>query len=363
VRLPLDAVEREMARLWGEEARQSHTPRMGLLTLVALASEPGLVHRAQQAMREVAQAHPSRTVVAAWTPGAPAAITADVALHRAGPDAPACGDAITLEAVGGAREWLPEAVDRLALPDLPICMWWVGDLPDHDHLFDRMVAGADMVVVNSEEMDLRDLETLSSIADRSRDRYALADLTWIRLRSLRDLVARFFDDEAARVRLPDLERVHIAFAPRPGELDVPSAQALLLFGWTASVLSLEPDGVRWTRGDGWAEALLGSVAARFEPRPRSDVAAGSIQYVAFECGGAHFEIERQADPRVFRWLREVPGAPVSPQMLRVEMHEETALLVRCLEHQDRDRLLETSLRTGSRIARPIAPRLSLPPEI
>jgi glucose-6-phosphate dehydrogenase assembly protein OpcA len=198
VRLQLDAVEHEIGRLWQEEARRSEAARVELSTLVALVSEPGLLDRAVKVAQKVALAHPSRTIVVVWKDGPEGTITADAALHQAGPSGAPCGDAITLEAVGAAREWLPQNIDRLILSDLPVCLWWVGDLPDFDNLFDRAVLSADLVIVNSGEMDLRDLEKLSTIAGRSRGRYALADLTWIRLRPLQELVARFFDDESSR---------------------------------------------------------------------------------------------------------------------------------------------------------------------
>jgi glucose-6-phosphate dehydrogenase assembly protein OpcA len=331
------------------------------LTLVALVSEPSLLERAQKVVAEVVRAHPSRTIVAVWKGGEKPAITADVALHRAAASAPACGDAITLEAVGDGREWLPENVDRLALPDLPRCVWWVGDLPDFDRLFDRFVVDADLVVVNSGEMDLRDLEKLSTIALRLREGCALSDLTWIRLRPLQELVARFFDDERVLGCLPALERVTIEFAPREVELDVASTQAGLLFGWIANALSLRSEAVQWKQEEGWGEARLGRIVARFERRLRRDVPAGTILRVAFEGDGARFEIERQEDPQVFRWSREVPGVPTPPQTLRIGIHEEAKLLTRCLERPQRDPLLENSLHMASRIVRPVAPRLSKRP--
>jgi glucose-6-phosphate dehydrogenase assembly protein OpcA len=362
VRLALEGVEREVARLWEEEARRSQAPRIALQTIVALVSEPRLLERAQRVMNAVAAVHPSRSIVAVWRDGAEAAITADVALHRSAAG-DACGDAIGVEAVGTAREWLPENVDRLALSDLPVCVWWVGDLPDFDDLFDRMVVSADQVIVNSGEMDLRDLEKLASIAARSRGRYALADLTWIRLRTLQELVARFFDDDGARACLGGIGRVTLQFAPREGEADVASTQAGLLFGWMAHVLGLDPEGVRWTRGATWGEARLAAgVVARFEHVPRGDVWPGAVTRVEVVCGEARFEVRRGADdPRSFVWTREVPGSPMPPHTLRVGPFDEAALLTRCLERPKRDKLLEASLDVGSRIVRPVAPRLSAPP--
>lgn len=358
MRLSLDAVEVEIAGLWEEEARRSGGARVELLTLVALVSDLALYDRATAVVAAAARAHPSRTIVVTWTQSSPAGITADATLHRVSVGGAACGDAIVLEATGVAREWLPENVERLALPDLPVCVWWVGDLPDFDRLFDRMVVSADVVVVNSGEMDLRDLEKLSTIVKRFRGDCALNDLTWIRLRPVQDLIARFFDDPTARACLTAIERVTIEFAPREGSEDVTSTQAGLLFGWMANALSLATEAVVWRRGEGWSEAVFGKVVGRFASCPRGDVPQGSILRVLIECDGARFEIERQEDPQVFRWSREAPGAPVPPQTLRIGIPEEGTLLVRCLERPKRDRLLETSLHVATRIVRPVAPRLS-----
>ncbi len=356
--LSLKVAEAELARLWQDEAH-SKGPRIELMTLVALVSEPELLGRAQEVLGNVVRTHPSRTIAVVWKNGSTPSITADVALHRLTAGGAAFGDAILLEATGAAREWLPENVRRFILPDLPVCVWWVGDLPDFDCLFERMVVGADLVVVNSAEMDLRDLQKLSAVASRPSESYAIADLAWIRLRSLQDLVARFFDDDAGCRCLSSVARIAIDFAP-PAHDDVASTQAGLLFGWMAHALSLPLGSVAWSRADSWAEAKLGSVAARFERRPRGDVPPGSVLKVAIESADARFEVERQAEPQIFRWAREIPEGATPAQMLRLGMHDETTLLERALGSPKRDPLLEVSLRAASRIVQSVAPRPSSP---
>jgi glucose-6-phosphate dehydrogenase assembly protein OpcA len=359
----LDQVERELARLW-DEARTTGGSRAALMTLVALVSEPRLLERAQTALSEVVRNQPARTITAVWREGASPSISAEVAIHRPAGAAVVCGDSITLEAIGTARDWLPGNAERLALPDLPVCVWWLGDLPDFDNLFDRMVVGADLVVVNTGEMDLRDLQKLSSIASRAKGRFAVADLTWIRLRTMQEMIARFFDDAEGQRHLPELERILIEVAPKPDEKDATSTQAGLLFGWIAAVLGLAPESAQWKRGEGWAEARVGKVLARFEQKPRNDVRPGVITRIVMEAGKAHFAIDRQDDPRVYRWSRDLPGVATAPHTLRVGAFEESSLLARCIERPKRDLMFETSLRVGSRIMLPVAPRLSaLPPAV
>jgi glucose-6-phosphate dehydrogenase assembly protein OpcA len=367
VNVTLEHAERELSALWGEETRRTGAPRIGLMTLVALVAELPLLERAQEVIARVVQTYPSRTIVASCREGDDAPrISASVALHRSRPDAPARGDAITLEAWGTAREWLPDNVERLALTDLPVCVWWVGDLPDFDRLFERSLVAADLVVVNSGEMDLRDLEKLADIAVRARGRYALSDLTWFRLRPLLDLIARFFDDVPSAALARRLQRLTIDFVPLdrpvPGRpLDVASTGAALLLGWIAHALALPLEAPRWSRTEEAAEVALGPFVARFVRRSRVDVRAGSVLRVALEAEGARFEIDRQDDPCVFCWTREITGTPVTSQTLRIEIPDEAELLVHSLERTKRDPLFEASLESASRIVRLVAPRLSVRP--
>jgi glucose-6-phosphate dehydrogenase assembly protein OpcA len=369
VKIPLEGVERAITKLWEEEATKSSAPRLELMTVVALVSDPGLLDRAKKAVSDLVCSQAARTIVAVAYPsvaggGGEAEITAEASLHRRTTDSPARGDAIVLEATGAAREWLPENVDRLALPDLPVCIWWVGDLPDYDDLFDRLLGIADVVVVNSCEMDLRDLEKLDGLVARSRDRFALSDLTWFRLRPLQELIARFFDDDSARACLSSLSRVRITFTPRENEQDAASTQAGLLFGWIVHALGLptDPAGVRWHREPAWSEATVCGVIFHFDREDRPEVPCGTILGVRFECESARFAIERQKDdPDAFRWSREVPGVATPAQTFRVAIHDESTLLIRCLERPKHDRLLEASLHAGSRAVRPVAPRLSSRP--
>lgn len=364
--IPLETAERGLSQLWDDETRRTGAPRIGLMTLVALVAEPELVERAKAVIGAFVRTYPSRTIVATCRPGGAPEIGASVALHRVRPDAPARGDAIVLDAVGAGREWLPDNVERLALPDLPICLWWVGDLPDFDRLFERSLVAADVVVVNSGEMDLRDLEKLADIAARARGRYALTDLAWHRFRPLQDLVARFFDGSPSAGIARRLERLTVDFVPldrpAPGRpVDVASTSAGLLLGWIAHVLALPVEAPRWSRTEDAAEVALGSFIARFVRRSRGDVPPGSILGVALEAEGARFEVERQDDPCVFRWLRQIAGSPTTSQTFRIEIPDESELLIRCLERPRRDPLLEASLDAASRIVRLVAPRLSARP--
>jgi glucose-6-phosphate dehydrogenase assembly protein OpcA len=367
MKVELKNVEKELAKLWEADASRARAARVELFTLVALVSEPRLLDRANAVLAKVAHVHECRTIAALWKPG-DAAITADIDLHR-DPDNKneACGDAIVLEAMGDARDWLPGNVDRLLLPDLPAAIWWVGDLPDADDLFDRMVRRADVVLVNSAEMDLRDLEKLSQVVRACAGAHAFMDLTWVRLRGMQDLVARFFDDPHARPYLDSLEEVTFAYSPRDNETDVASTRAGLLLGWMGAALGFVADTAKWTRSANGGELVVGrengtTVKLRFVQEKRTGVHDGAITRIEMKCaaGGkrARFELARQEDPNVMQWSCEVPDVATPTQMLKFASHDEADLLTRTLERPSRDRLLEASLRSAMMLVRPVAPRLS-----
>ncbi len=369
MRVELKDVENELAKMWDAEASRSRSARVELFTLVALVSDPALLERAKSVVAKVAHVHDCRTIIAVWKSGDAPAISADIELHR-NPEHKheACGDGIVIEAVGSAREWLPGNVDRLLLPDLPAHVWWVGDLPDADDLFDRMVRRADVVLVNSAEMDLRDLEKLSQIVRSTQGAHAFMDLTWVRLRGMQDLVARFFDDPHARPYLDTLTEVTFAYSPRAGETDVASTRAGLLLGWIGTALGFVADSAKWTRSATGGELVIGrengtTVKVGFVHDKREGVHDGSLTRIAMSCDAgegktARFELARQTDSQVLSWTSEVPGITTPPQMLRFASHDESDLLLRSLERPARDRLLEASLRAASRFVLAVAPRLS-----
>lgn len=370
-RVPLDRVDWALHRLWEQDEQAGGTgAHASLCTIVALASLPSLVGRANEVLAQVVRVHPARTITASWTADGPPEIVAEVALHR-DPDrgGEACGDAVALLATGGARVWLPENVDRLLLSGVPAYIWWVGDLPDYDDLFDRLVRCADVAVVNSAEMDLRDLEKLSRIADESRGAYAVADLTWVRLRGMMDLVARFFDAPESRPWLDRLARVTMGFSPRDGETDVVSTRVGLLVGWLGNALGFRPETARWTRDAGGGSLAIErrggpGVLLRFDRDPRAGADPGSITRIELVCGTAgeaRFSVARQEDPRTLSWSCVAPGLALPEHTLRFGSHEEPKLLARFLDRPARDPLYEAALRMGSRIVRPVAPRFSEAP--
>jgi glucose-6-phosphate dehydrogenase assembly protein OpcA len=364
----LDSVDHDLRALWDDAARGgARVTRVQTMSLVALCETDAHALRAEPALAAAASAHGTRTLLATWGPleAGEAEIVAQVALH---PSLAAAGlpvgEAVRLHARGAAREFLPSAIGKLLAPDLPVAVWWVGDLPDHDVLFDRVARDADTCIFDSGEMDMRDLPRLAALAAQEGRRYALADFSWLRLASWQELVARFFDPPECTSVLSSLERIVVRFQPRSVDPEPVSNPAALFVGWLAARLGWSLS--RWAPvGEGAVEAQLTSASGtgprvRFEPLARGTVAPGSLQDVRLEAGSACFHVERsEDDPCVLCWSSLGARYEVAAQCVRLEeslARDEAKTLPRLLERPVRDPNLEQSLAAGAALIAPIAPK-------
>lgn len=368
-RVRLDAVDHELRALWEVASRAGVAgTRVQTMNLVALCETSLHAARATPALAAVAVAQGARTFLVTWGhQGAPPEIVADVALHPGTGGAIAAAESVRLHARGEARGWLPDAIGKLLSPDLPVAIWWVGDLPDHDALFDRAAEGADLCVFDSGEMDLRDLPRLSALAARaarSSRAFALADFSWLRLASWQELVARFFDPPECAPLLSSLDRISIRFQPRPYDPEPISTPAALFAGWLCARLGWSLARLDAPTGGGALEATLRGASGaaptlRFEPLARGAVAPGGLQEIVLEAGAARFHVERSADdPCVLCWSSAGARYEVAPQCVRLAAslaRDEAETLPRLLERPIRDPNLEESLHAAASLVATIAP--------
>ncbi len=359
--IPLDQVESELARLWADQcARDTH---LRTLDLVAFCATPDELPRVRAALAPLASKRPCRTLTVVCYPDGAPSITARVSLHvDTSRKSEPVGDDISLDVRGTARSWVPSAVRQLRAGDLPLHLWWAGDLPDHDRLFDQLTEEADVTIVHSANMDLRDLEQLRRAMESRTDGAVFLDLNWVRLTLWQELIARFFDDEAVAAVLPAIDAVVLGFAPRPGSSDAAPTQAALLAGWITlctgwsavdAAWSTDADGARVAtvrRADGSPGRL------RFVEDDRPGVYPGALHTVSFSGPGVKLEVARALeDPKVLCWSGEVEGACVPSQCIRMGAPEEPKMLVRALDRPARDPLFERSLAAAATLTRAVAP--------
>lgn len=359
--LPLHKVEAELARLWAEKSQKDSHPRV--LDLVAFCATPDELPRVRAALAPLALKHPCRTLTVVCFEGDAPSITARVALHtdtaRGGEPV---GDDVVLEVRGAARAWVPSALRQLRGGDLPMHLWWAGDLPDDDRLFDRLTDDAEVTIVHSADMDLRDLEQLRRVLAWRVERAVFLDLNWVRLALWQELTARFFDDASVTALIPGLDALSLGFAPRPGYDDASPTQAALLAGWITVCTGWVVDGATWaTAPDGARVATVrrpdGTPATvRFAEDDRPGVYPGALHTVTLGGPGVRLEVARALeDPLALCWSGEAAGRSLPSQCVRMGVPDEPKMLARALDRPVRDPLFERSLAAAAALTRAVAP--------
>lgn len=200
--------------------------RTSVLTLVLLARHRRPAERAVSAIHELAARHPARCLVVLVEPHGPSGIDAEVRLLGG----EAGGLAVWFEDVeltvrGPAGHHLDSLIEPFTLPDLPVVAWFVDGLPDAD---DPLLGAADVLLVDSR--DFGDVACFSVLDSLARLR-PVVDLSWVRLRPWRELLAGLFEGTAFRP---------FVFGVRSAEVQGKTGPRHLLAGWLAGRLAPSP---------------------------------------------------------------------------------------------------------------------------
>jgi len=247
----LENVEEELAFLWKMSADNMRTGqntnvRTSILNLIICAPDIESAQRASALLRHLSSTHLARVTVLVLdrSSDAPAALTtwitlrcfsviSDIMRH--------CFEQTTLLISGSAIRSIANIVQPLLKAHLPVYLWWLGDPPDNETIFNDLVELSNRVIVDSTtffnpEQDLQTLASLSQAAPNS----ALSDLNWGRATPWRQLVAQFFDVVEYRPYLAGVNSIEIEHAAAPlatptvtesGDVSPNPACALLLAGW------------------------------------------------------------------------------------------------------------------------------------
>ncbi len=340
--------------------------RASVLNLIVTVVDPDAAERAVAAMMALGVRHPSRSIVLVANPEARGGIDARISTHcnALGADGDRiCYDEVVLTVRGEAARHLPGIVAPLLVHDLPTCVWWPGDPPFGDPVFEQLVEMADRLIVDSSDFRnlLKGYRRLATVRHRS----GVGDLSWERLGWWQELTAQFFDAPRFRRYLPNLNGLLIRYAVRPetaarprdrGEVvpgvASPITQAALYAGWVASRLgwkrerAYEPaDGGRvHLRLDGSHEM----VDLRLEPVATGDVAPGELVNVHLkalgETGAAEFMIDRSGDEAIV--ATNADGMTALLRSVRMEEPSESDLLSVDLVSERHDPVFESALRAA-----------------
>jgi glucose-6-phosphate dehydrogenase assembly protein OpcA len=293
--------------------------RASVLNLIVTVVDDAAADRIVRTLLDLGIRHPSRAIVLVPQPGPgerPLDARISAHCHDAGGDGErVCYEEVVLTVRGEAAGHLSGVVAPLLIHDLPTYVWWPGDPPFNDPVFEQLVEMGDRVLFDSSDIGdlLSGLRRLGSLRHAS----GIGDLSWERLAWWQELTAQFFDAPRFRRYLPNLSRLLIRYAVPPAGTDQstadkhesqpgvssPMAQALLFAGWIATRLgwrrhgTLEPlaDGAFRLRLEGRHEMV--DLAVR--PDPTSAARPGELTSVRLrslgETGAAEFIVDRDGE--------------------------------------------------------------------
>lgn len=374
-------IETFLAGLWHDQPRgktakdddkHRQAARAQVLNLIVSVPDEAAASRVVDTMIGLGLRHPSRAIVLAADPlagGAPlsAAISAHCHPGHASGE-PICYEVVVLTVRGEAAEHLSGIVAPLLIHDLPTHVWWPGDPPFEDPIFDQLVEMSDRVIVDSGDFGdlLRGMRRLATLRRRS----GVGDLAWRRLGWWQELTAEFFDAPRFRRYLPNLNRLTIRYAvpksPQRGRQTKrtrvaadqrsptsPLAGPILYAGWIASSLAWRRYATHAPLADGHLDLVLEGryemVNLRIEPVATDALAPGELSSVrlrAFgEAGAAEFIIERSADEAVV--ASNCDGMTALLRRVPMEEPTESELLAADLVSDRHDPVYEASLRAAA----------------
>jgi glucose-6-phosphate dehydrogenase assembly protein OpcA len=370
----VQAVAGHLARLWDAQAAAdaeslttitekglSHA-RASVLNLIVLVVDDAAADRVVETLVALGVRHPSRAIVLVPDPTAGgSAIDAKISTHCH--DASTGGERVCCEEVvlavrGEAAGHLSGIVAPLLIHDLPTHVWWPGDPPFRDPVFDQVVDLGDRVLVDS--ADFADLGAGMRRIAGLRRQSGVGDLSWERLTWWQELTAQFFDAQRFRRYLPNLSRLLIRYAVPPsggvgatGGASSLLAQALLYAGWIATRLgwrrhrTVEPlvnGGFRLT-----LEGRHEMIDLILRPEETDSVRPGDLVSVRLrslgETGAGEFIIDRRGDEATV--ATNADGMTALLRLVSMETPSEAELLSAQLATDVVDPVYEDALRAAS----------------
>jgi glucose-6-phosphate dehydrogenase assembly protein OpcA len=207
-------------------AERRTATRTSVLTLVIVAADADDRTRAEAALEGLGARHPVRTIMLVpFDLDGPARLCdSDVELVGStvgGHDV--WSERVVLKACGPITQHLDSLIEPLTLPDLPVAVWFVSDLPART---EPLLNTADALLVDSRRVG--NVSAFPAIVELAR-LHPVVDLSWARLEPWRELLAGLFEGHHFRPFVRGVEHVTVAGKEGPRHL---------LAGWLASKLGL-----------------------------------------------------------------------------------------------------------------------------
>jgi glucose-6-phosphate dehydrogenase assembly protein OpcA len=345
------SIERNLAELWkidAQEDEEQGVTRAALWNVVAHTPSPELHAKASETLGRASASVPQRTIVIRADANAAPELSSWISAncHLIGAGRQVCSEEIAIVAGGDRIHRVPPLVNSLLIPDMPVAVWWIGDLPNENESYvEALLDPADRLIVDSIFFDRpADLALVQRVAEKTTT--APADINWVRLEEWRMATASIFDPPHMRPRLRSIRAVRLMASVDDPKYFGQTIEALLYSSWLTTQAGHEVD----ERGK--VEGAAGSIEYAFR-YDRTENIRGILQVEIEFADGSMARIAR--DPQRGILLAHVDGvAQTQESVTRTMKKGSDDLIVRQLERPEADRIFLRVLPVSIRLARRIA---------
>lgn len=330
VHVDVASIEKQLDELWRAQKQDGDKAltKAALWNVVAHTWSGEQHARATEILARASASVPQRTIVIQADPRGDAYMGSWISAncHVIAGGKQVCSEEVSIVAAGGQVDHVPPLVNALLLPDMPVGVWWVGELPrDHHEYAETLLEPADRLIFDSAQFQGRDdLELVARIAESTIT--APADLNWARLEEWRSASAALFDPVPMRGRLQSIKTVRV-FSGGPPSFGAAS-EALLFAAWLTAQTGRDLDFDFARQGD---EPGIAAIEIRFD-----DHSAATLR--------------GDRDRRVV--LSTSEGGDVALDCVtRTLARGEEDLIVRLLKRPEADRVYLKALSIARRLAR------------
>jgi len=333
VRVNALTIEKRLADIWREEGESDEyaVTRAALWNVVAHTWDAEQHAHATEVLGRASAAVPQRTIVIRADPQAESELSSWISAncHMMGGGRQVCSEEVAILAGGARVHHVPPLVASLLLPDMPVAVWWVGDLPgEHQEYVQTLLDPADRLIVDSSHFNsAADFALVSRIAEKTIT--APADLNWARIDEWRSATAGLFDPPAMRARLRAIRGVRVASGGGGAFLGEQS-EAVLYVSWLRAQTERE---VPFELASEGSEAGINAIEIHFDDGSVASVRGDRERGVVIASDGTEKALDCIA---------------------RARTHDLEDLIVRLLKRPEADRVYIKALRVAHDVAARVA---------